>query len=517
VNRKLPHLGDAGRGRSAYIYEWFAALMDRTRGVRVAVGDWQRVLTDSVTVRHGLTGVFLDPPYTKGAMDYAAGGVGREFGHGQIVSVEKTAAKDAKTAVSDTCPDCGGTGSVPSGGGPSEGEVDEGYVKCSTCGGTGKVSPDTTASVKTAADTKATPAEGTIKDVGNGSLAEKATCAKCGKSITKGVAQRTTGWVHQSGSKWCPSGATVAYREASLQTTASWVDAARSVVTNKQAQTVDGILLDLFSASTMLGVYDALNPDNKAKFEAMPLAQAQSMAFRLVEKTSAARVAEGDAAPFVGEAAGEGVREAFTRNDYGFPQDAAPRPPKPSSPTAGDMPGSVTYTSDPAQRPDYYGLGVPADQRKDRTPKDTAPVDGTRTARDKRADELARMTERSNELAERHRQERDDDRESRERHRQYWDQHPDEYDSYLKDNPYVASLVDGVVQVLAEANSYSTSGNPYIPAQVPPGTPDDILDGPVNPAPQMLDVPMTTRPRQMPSGDSTLPPAEPGAGSKETL
>ena len=50
--------------------------MDRTRGVRVAVGDWQRVLTDSVTVRHGLTGVFLDPPYTKGAMDYAAGGVG---------------------------------------------------------------------------------------------------------------------------------------------------------------------------------------------------------------------------------------------------------------------------------------------------------------------------------------------------------------------------------------------------------------------------------------------------------
>ena len=74
--RQLPHLGNAGQGRSAYIYEWFAALMDRTRGVRVAVGDWQRVLTDSVTVRHGLTGVFLDPPYTKGAMDYAAGGVG---------------------------------------------------------------------------------------------------------------------------------------------------------------------------------------------------------------------------------------------------------------------------------------------------------------------------------------------------------------------------------------------------------------------------------------------------------
>ena len=78
VNRQLPHLS-AGRGRSAYIHEWFGALMDRTRGVRVTVGDWQRVLTDSVTVRHSLTGVFLDPPYTKGAMDYAAGGVGGEL------------------------------------------------------------------------------------------------------------------------------------------------------------------------------------------------------------------------------------------------------------------------------------------------------------------------------------------------------------------------------------------------------------------------------------------------------
>lgn len=77
--RKLPHLGNAGQGRTHYIYEWFGALQDRTRGVRVAVGDWQRVLTESVTTRHGTTGVFLDPPYTKGAMDYAAGGVGGDL------------------------------------------------------------------------------------------------------------------------------------------------------------------------------------------------------------------------------------------------------------------------------------------------------------------------------------------------------------------------------------------------------------------------------------------------------
>ena len=74
VNRKLPHLGDAGRG--AFIRDWLARLGERLRDVRVACGDWKRVLSDSVTVRHGTTAVFLDPPYTKGAMDYAAGGVG---------------------------------------------------------------------------------------------------------------------------------------------------------------------------------------------------------------------------------------------------------------------------------------------------------------------------------------------------------------------------------------------------------------------------------------------------------
>ncbi len=74
VNRKLPHLGDAGRG--AFIRDWLAQLGARLRDVRVACGDWKRVVADSVTVRFGTTAVFLDPPYTKGDMDYAAGGVG---------------------------------------------------------------------------------------------------------------------------------------------------------------------------------------------------------------------------------------------------------------------------------------------------------------------------------------------------------------------------------------------------------------------------------------------------------
>lgn len=61
INRKLPHVGDAGRGE--YIAEYFNALHARLRNVRVACGDFERVLGSSTTTRHGLTGVFLDPPY----------------------------------------------------------------------------------------------------------------------------------------------------------------------------------------------------------------------------------------------------------------------------------------------------------------------------------------------------------------------------------------------------------------------------------------------------------------------
>lgn len=65
-SRQLPHLGDAGRGR---IHLWFECLASRLRNVRVCCGDWSRVMGDSVTTKHGMTAVFLDPPY--GAEDRA--------------------------------------------------------------------------------------------------------------------------------------------------------------------------------------------------------------------------------------------------------------------------------------------------------------------------------------------------------------------------------------------------------------------------------------------------------------
>ena len=86
INRQLPHLS-AGQGinrttqqpRREYIVNWFFALHARLRDVRVACGDWSRVVKDSVTSRHGLTALFLDPPYAKGDMDYGAGGMGQNI------------------------------------------------------------------------------------------------------------------------------------------------------------------------------------------------------------------------------------------------------------------------------------------------------------------------------------------------------------------------------------------------------------------------------------------------------
>jgi DNA adenine methylase len=79
VHRQLPHLGNAGRGvhrKRRELATYFEQLAGRLRTVRVACGDWSRVLGDSVTWRHGTTGVFLDPPYDDGEIDYAAGGRG---------------------------------------------------------------------------------------------------------------------------------------------------------------------------------------------------------------------------------------------------------------------------------------------------------------------------------------------------------------------------------------------------------------------------------------------------------
>ena len=76
VNRKLPHLGNAGRGEiiSAHLRDYMREIADVLRVCRIACGSWERVCTPAVTHRHGLSAVFLDPPYGDGNLDYSAGG-----------------------------------------------------------------------------------------------------------------------------------------------------------------------------------------------------------------------------------------------------------------------------------------------------------------------------------------------------------------------------------------------------------------------------------------------------------
>lgn len=71
VQRQLVHLGDAGQGEAGTgeqgLYAWMDALSERLRRVRVCCGDWSRVCGPTPTYKQGLTGVFLDPPYTADA------------------------------------------------------------------------------------------------------------------------------------------------------------------------------------------------------------------------------------------------------------------------------------------------------------------------------------------------------------------------------------------------------------------------------------------------------------------
>jgi hypothetical protein len=82
VHRQLPHLGNAGTGGGLcleeidrtlgtreFLFQYMNELAQRLRRVRVCCGDWSRVCGPTPTVKLGITGVFLDPPYMDGRTD----------------------------------------------------------------------------------------------------------------------------------------------------------------------------------------------------------------------------------------------------------------------------------------------------------------------------------------------------------------------------------------------------------------------------------------------------------------
>ena len=71
VNRELPHLGDAGRGQlAAYMQQ----LADRLQRVRITCGSWERVMTKRIicgNYQWSDCAAFLDPPYATSGDLYA--------------------------------------------------------------------------------------------------------------------------------------------------------------------------------------------------------------------------------------------------------------------------------------------------------------------------------------------------------------------------------------------------------------------------------------------------------------
>lgn len=70
VHRKRPHLGGHGNNGGQGVHRgnqdilcYLSELAQRLRKVRVCCGDWSRICGPSPTIKHGITGVFLDPPY----------------------------------------------------------------------------------------------------------------------------------------------------------------------------------------------------------------------------------------------------------------------------------------------------------------------------------------------------------------------------------------------------------------------------------------------------------------------
>lgn len=59
------------------------------------------------------------------------------------------------------------------------------------------------------------------------------------------------------------------------------ISAIRRVVEECQYAKIDGIMVDLFSASAIISVYNAIGDENKVKFASMPIQRMKTIAFKL--------------------------------------------------------------------------------------------------------------------------------------------------------------------------------------------------------------------------------------------
>ena len=434
---------------------------------------------------------------------------------------------------------------------------------------------------------------------------------------------------------------------------AAWIDQARAVVENKGYRTVDptsgeqtqerwrgdnlvgdGVVLDITTANMLVQVYDALSPENQAKFDAMPLTKAVDVAWSLVSKTSAKTASDvqwaanapakkarwfwaevpqgyhrtgrinehpcdfcGAPVPFeevethpggfwtsiAAKDDGSGsdhmsiwcaqhtpsrYRAASRTAAHEAPTDHEAKPEWDTSqysdlcdtcgwPVSKGKDGNWTHDAkNPVEWTDKRSAAKTADVDDDETvPTYTVtcpgctrqivpdggpcPVCGWPDKVNSRDHEQTRDPSVIDYLfhglfpggayanrysdgnpygsTDDHRPEdqRQQEREFEQRKRDYYAQHPDEPHetiqggderSPVRQHPNIVPTIAGRRIV---ANPYSVSGNPYVAPMATPGTPDDVLDGPPDPNPPVLDMPMTTRPRKRPDTGQTIPATGP--------
>ena len=62
------------------------------------------------------------------------------------------------------------------------------------------------------------------------------------------------------------------------------ISALRRVVSRGQYAKIDGVMVDTYSASAILSIYNALSPANKAKMESFPVSRMADVSFKLLAK-----------------------------------------------------------------------------------------------------------------------------------------------------------------------------------------------------------------------------------------
>ena len=62
------------------------------------------------------------------------------------------------------------------------------------------------------------------------------------------------------------------------------IDKVRWVVEHKQYNRIDGLFMDLMTASIIIQIYDALSETDKAKFAAMKVRRMAEVAFKLADR-----------------------------------------------------------------------------------------------------------------------------------------------------------------------------------------------------------------------------------------